>query len=260
MNTLKLGTTLSPLALLAVLAACGDDAANGADHADHGQGHDDHPHDFTFVVWPESGSKVFETFEVYVGDPVNVADHIHGTIALILDANPPKVGDPLPEGVQTLPEGKVFGTVRLPVGKHTVHVHGFDEDGKATAEGQTVTWEVVSTPEQLGLRWLEPEDGATVSRKFHVRLQVDGMGMSPAGQDSSNKTVGHHHILIDLAPQVPGLMIPMDDPKRLHYGAAQTEMDVELEPGEYQLTAQFADGLHRSYGERMAATIRVIVE
>ena len=38
------------------------------------------------------------------------------------------------------------------------------------------------------------------------------------------------------------------------------EAEVELSPGEHTLTMQFADLAHRSYGEQLAATIKVTVE
>jgi hypothetical protein len=53
-------------------------------------------------------------------------------------------------------------------------------------------------------------------------------------------------------------VISTDDTHR-HLGKGQTEADLELPPGEYKLTLQFADGLHRSYGKERSATIRIKV-
>ena len=46
----------------------------------------------------------------------------------------------------------------------------------------------------------------------------------------------------------------------IHFGAGETETQLDLEPGEYTLTMQFADGFHQSYGEQMSTTIKVTVE
>ncbi len=43
----------------------------------------------------------------------------------------------------------------------------------------------------------------------------------------------------------------------LHYGKGQTEASIKLAPGDYKLTMQFADDLHRSFGKRWAATISI---
>ena len=56
-----------------------------------------------------------------------------------------------------------------------------------------------------------------------------------------------------------GVMVPKDS-THLHYGKAQTEADVKLNPGVHKLTLQFADGLHRSYGGKLATTVSVNVK
>jgi hypothetical protein len=50
------------------------------------------------------------------------------------------------------------------------------------------------------------------------------------------------------------------DATHIHFGKGQEETELELEPGEYTLTLQFADGFHRSYGEKMSTTIKITVE
>jgi hypothetical protein len=61
-------------------------------------------------------------------------------------------------------------------------------------------------------------------------------------------------------PDIPqGTVIPMDDQHR-HFGKGQTETEITLPPGRYRLTMQFADGAHRSYGEKMRKTIEVTVK
>ncbi|MFL6709562.1 MAG: DUF4399 domain-containing protein [Massilia sp.] len=107
------------------------------------------------------------------------------------------------------------------------------------------------------VRFVEPADGATVSSPFKVKFAVDGMEVRPAGDMASN--TGHHHLLINANPIKAGEAVPADA-THIHYGKGQTETEVTLPPGNYTLTMQFANGLHQSYGEPMAKTIKVTVK
>lgn len=84
------------------------------------------------------------------------------------------------------------------------------------------------------------------------------MMVEPAGEIKENS--GHHHLLInhDFIPS--GEVIPAGDSTKLHFGAGQTSTQVNLEPGDYKLTMQFANGAHMSYGEKMSTSINVSVE
>ncbi len=102
-----------------------------------------------------------------------------------------------------------------------------------------------------------PEDGATVPSPVYIEMGVEGMEIEPAGEVKEG--YGHHHILINQEFWPEGEVIPMSD-TTIHYGKGQTDASIELEPGEYVLSLQFADGVHASYGKPMAASIRVTVE
>lgn len=116
---------------------------------------------------------------------------------------------------------------------------------------------LTSTAFAQSVDFIEPVDGATVATNFKVKFAVEGMRIAPAG-DMTDGT-GHHHLLINV-PDVPeGQVIPMDDAHR-HYGKGQTEAELTLPPGRHRLTMQFADGLHRSYGEKMRKSIEVNVK
>ena len=108
-----------------------------------------------------------------------------------------------------------------------------------------------------GVYFVEPANGAVVSSPFKVRFGIQGMEVKPAGDQVAGQ--GHHHLLINLASQPKGEIIPIDD-THIHFGKAQTETDLKLPPGTYKLTMQFADGFHLSYGKDMAATITVTVK
>lgn len=102
----------------------------------------------------------------------------------------------------------------------------------------------------------EPKDGAEISGPVKVVMGLEGMTIKPANEVVEG--TGHHHILINKDFMAPGQVIPTDDTHR-HFGKGQTDAVLELPPGDYKLTLQFADGLHRSYGKEMSSTIKVKV-
>ena len=112
-------------------------------------------------------------------------------------------------------------------------------------------------PESGNVFFVEPADGATVSSPVKVVMGVEDVEVRAAGEIVPN--TGHHHIIIN-GDFIPTETIVPDDENHLHYGAAQTETELELEPGEYTLTMQLADGIHRSYGEKFSAQIKITVE
>jgi hypothetical protein len=71
---------------------------------------------------------------------------------------------------------------------------------------------------------------------------------------------GHHHLFIDAEDSLAaGTVVPADS-IHIHFGKGQTEYALTLLPGKHKLTLQMADGLHRSYGGKLAATITVNVK
>jgi hypothetical protein len=100
--------------------------------------------------------------------------------------------------------------------------------------------------------------GAAVSSPLHLEYSVKGMSVSPASEGIQAGT-GHFHLLIDLPSAPEGEPIPFDDSHK-HYGKGQTSDDVTLAPGKHQLTLQFADAKHQSYGPAFAKTVSVIVK
>lgn len=103
------------------------------------------------------------------------------------------------------------------------------------------------------------KDGDTVPTKFTYKFEVSGYELSPAAAGLVPGT-GHHHLVIDgpTAFVAKGEAIPFDATHK-HFGKAQTEAEVELEPGKHKLTLQLANHLHESYGKDFAKTITVNV-
>ena len=70
---------------------------------------------------------------------------------------------------------------------------------------------------------------------------------------------GHHHILINQKSWPEGEVIPTSD-STIHFGKGQTDASIELDPGRYIISLQFADGVHVSFGELMSESIQINVE
>ena len=102
-----------------------------------------------------------------------------------------------------------------------------------------------------------PKDGSTVASPVFIDMGVEGMLIEPAGVVKEG--FGHHHILINQKYWPKGEVIPTSD-STLHYGKGQTDASIELDPGKYVISLQFADGVHVSFGEEMAESIEINVE
>ena len=88
---------------------------------------------------------------------------------------------------------------------------------------------------------VSPVHGEVVTSPLKVVFGLSGMGVAPAGVDK-DKT-GHHHLLIDTAVPDLNRPIPADDNHR-HFGGGQTEVVIELAPGEHTLQLLLADFSH----------------
>jgi hypothetical protein len=103
------------------------------------------------------------------------------------------------------------------------------------------------------------KDGQTVSSPVKVEMRATKIAV-----DSASKGVkpasGHFHLLIDAGDSTAtGVVVPKDS-THLHFGNAQKEASVPLTPGKHRLAIQFADGIHRSYGNKLADAITVTVK
>jgi hypothetical protein len=96
-------------------------------------------------------------------------------------------------------------------------------------------------PEGAGVYLIGLEDGQKLTSPFVVRFGLTGMGVAPAGTE--RPATGHHHLLIDVELADPTLPIPADDRHR-HFGGGQTEVLIDLPPGEHTLQLLVGDHLH----------------
>jgi Domain of unknown function (DUF4399) len=108
------------------------------------------------------------------------------------------------------------------------------------------------------VEFLAPKDGATITGPVMLKFGVVGMDVKPAGEDLDNKRAGHHHVIINQAIVKEGEAVPFTD-QYVHFGKGQTEAELNLPPGRYRLTLQFANGAHVSYGAPLSHTINIVV-
>ena len=101
---------------------------------------------------------------------------------------------------------------------------------------------VTHAPEDASAYIVEPADGATVPETFTVKFGLSGMDLAPAGVDEPN--TGHHHLLID-KDELPELNASLPSTEQIrHFGKAQTETELTLEPGEHTLRLVLGNYLH----------------
>ncbi len=102
------------------------------------------------------------------------------------------------------------------------------------------------------------KNGQKIKSPFKVKMGVSGIALDSAGVIKPGS--GHHHILIDAGDSLAlGTVVPKDS-THLHFGNAQKEAELKLTPGEHKLTLQYADGIHRSYGGKLASSVTVTVQ
>lgn len=117
--------------------------------------------------------------------------------------------------------------------------------------------DLLAVPAGANVFFKNLKDGDAVKSPVKVEFGVKGMDVKAAGELVEG--TGHHHIVIDGEFIPEGEAVPADS-LNIHYGKGQTEAEIELPKGEHTLTMQFADGIHRSYGEQMSTTVIIFVE
>ena len=122
------------------------------------------------------------------------------------------------------------------------------------------------SPEGARVYFVGLEDGATVSSPVTLRFGLSGMGVAPAEVEREN--TGHHHLLINRAALGEGpfgaeefqLALPSDENHR-HFGAGQTEVTLDLPPGQHTLQLVLGDHGHVPHdppvvSERITITVK----
>jgi hypothetical protein len=143
-----------------------------------------------------------------------------------------------------------------------------DETTKDTGTQTTVTHDGMTMPSNMPDLPAVPEgakvyfknlkDNQTISSPFKIEMGCDVIRIDTAGPVVAG--TGHHHLFIDAEDSLTAGTIVPKDSAHVHFGKGQTEYEVKLSPGKHKLTLQMADGLHRSYGSKLATTVSVNVK
>ena len=106
--------------------------------------------------------------------------------------------------------------------------------------------ELERTPAPAGANvyFISPAHGEVVSSPVTIRFGLSGMGVAPAGIDAD--ATGHHHLLINVAEdQMPPFNRPLPATDAIrHFGGGQTEVTLDLPPGQHTLQLVLGDHLH----------------
>ena len=126
-----------------------------------------------------------------------------------------------------------------------------DDDEEVTVDDQ---------PDDAAAMFVTPEDGDTVESPVEFEAEVEGVELAPAGEAVEGE--GHLHILVDQdcfedGETIPGPSDEAEEDGIYHWGDGQSEGEIDLEPGEYDLCLQLADGPHRAFGETDEISITV---
>lgn len=115
-----------------------------------------------------------------------------------------------------------------------------------------------AVPEGAKVVFKNLKDNATITSPFKLEMGTEVMKVDTAGPVVAGS--GHHHLLIDGPDSIAAGGVVPKDSLHIHFGKGQTEYELVLPAGKHKLTLQMADGLHRSYGGRLAASIHVTVK
>ncbi|MBR0724901.1 DUF4399 domain-containing protein [Bradyrhizobium manausense] len=123
--------------------------------------------------------------------------------------------------------------------------------GAAFSQGKTA-------PKDAKVYFITPHDGQRVRGPFLVRFGLRNMGVTHAGDDYQN--AGHHHLLVDVNDPIDPKEPILQDKSHLHFGAGQTETQLELPPGAHTLQLVLGDAKHYPFDPPVVSekiTIRV---
>ncbi|MGX5735009.1 DUF4399 domain-containing protein [Bosea thiooxidans] len=174
---------------------------------------------------------------------------------LLIDTDLPPLDQPIPADFNHIHfgGGQTETEIALTPGKHTLqllfadHAH-IPHDPPVISERITV--EVVADPADkprsaaapgAKVFFVDLADGATIPARARIRFGSEGITVTPAGTVSHNG--GHHHLLVDTELPALDREIPSDF-NHLHFGRGQTEVDLDLPPGEHTLQLLMGDHDH----------------
>tara|TARA_Y100000022_G_scaffold145800_1_gene127469 strand:- start:1070 stop:1453 length:384 start_codon:yes stop_codon:yes gene_type:complete len=90
--------------------------------------------------------------------------------------------------------------------------------------------------------FITPSNGEVLTNPIKIVFGATGVKIVPAGVEMPRS--GHHHLLIDV-DKLPDLKSPIPaDNNHLHFGAGQTEVEINLPEGKHTLQLLLGNHLH----------------
>jgi hypothetical protein len=123
------------------------------------------------------------------------------------------------------------------------------DDSSGTAASTTTT-----NADAVTVSFTAPADGAHVAGGVHVAMTAHGLTIEPAGEVHDG--AGHFHVIADDGCVDPGAAVAKDA-DHVHFGKAQTEGTIYLEPGSHELCLQPGDGAHVALAPTDTVTVDV---
>jgi hypothetical protein len=222
------------------------------------------------IVSPSAGATVPTTFTVVMAatglsvEPAGLVNEQAGHFHLLIDEPFVAPGEIVPTDATHLHFGKaqLTTTVTLEPGVYLLRLQMADGEHRALSGNQyrdeiEIVVEEGAPAEQV--TFIKPADGATVSSPFLVAWAASGLIIETAGSVIRPEG-GHLHILVNEEFIAGGEAIPTDE-THLHFGRGQTSTELTLEPGEYTLRLQMANGAHLAqdgaqYQDEITVTVR----
>lgn len=247
----RLGVLWVPVLLLLAFgaqSACGDDEPAGR----------------VFFTEPSVGGQVTSPFWVRMGaervsvEPAGQVREGYGHHHIIVDGALPPLDKPIPSDAQHrhFGKGQTEAILDLEPGPHTLRLL-FAKGNHVPYDAAITDTISINVTERRRAFFVEPQNGAQVTGPITVRMGVEGLVVEPAA-DGVHEGAGHHHIIVDADLPPAGEPIPSDEQHR-HFGKAQTEIILDLPPGEHTLRLLFAQGSHVPYDPAITDTITITV-
>lgn len=222
------------------------------------------------LVSPSAGATVPTTFTVVMAatglnvEPAGLVNQEAGHFHLLIDEPYVAPGEIVPTDETHLHFGKaqLTTTVTLEPGVYLLRLQMADGEHRALSGNEyrdqiEIVVEEGAPAQQV--MFIKPADGATVSSPFLVAWAASGLIIESAGSVIRPEG-GHLHVLVNEEFIAGGEAIPTDE-THLHFGRGQTSTELTLEPGEYTLRLQMANGAHLAqdgaqYQDEITVTVR----
>jgi hypothetical protein len=205
------------------------------------------------IVSPTSGATVPLTFTVVMAasgfsvEPAGLVNENAGHFHLLIDEPFVAAGEIIPADDTHLHFGKaqLTTTLTLEPGSYLLRLQLADGSHRALSGNQYRAETAIIVAEDAPaeqVMFVKPADGATVTSPFLVGWAASGLIIEAAGS-SIRPNAGHLHLLVNEEFVDGGEAIPTDE-THMHFGRGQTNTELTLEPGEYTLRLQMANGAH----------------